>query len=169
LRKAGATIAAENGATDRQLMALYDRTTSKLADVYTKRADKKKLAGEAAKLIGNQVVNTDCPTAIAPPDNLIKKAIAYKTHWQEWRDSNPQPPVLEYGEPRFVPFCPIIFCRDFQRFSPTPYALGDNALYRVPSHSGPKLGPRPGAERGTSLNLHKVIYGVDAQGGPQRG
>jgi hypothetical protein len=33
LRKAGATIATENGATDRQLMALYDWTTSQFADV----------------------------------------------------------------------------------------------------------------------------------------
>jgi integrase len=76
LRKAGATIAAENGATDRQLMALYDWTTSQLADVYTKRADKKKLAGEAARLIGDQVVNTDSPTAIVPPRKLTNKAIA---------------------------------------------------------------------------------------------
>lgn len=72
--KAGATIAAENGVTDRQLIALYDWTTSQLADVYTKRADKKKL--EAAKLIGDQVVNTDCPTAIALPNNSTEKAIS---------------------------------------------------------------------------------------------
>jgi integrase len=48
LRKAGATIAAENGATDRQLMALYDWTSAKQGNVYTAAADRKRLAGEAA-------------------------------------------------------------------------------------------------------------------------
>ena len=48
LRKAGATIAAENGATDRQLMALYDWTSEKQANVYTAAASRKRLAGVAA-------------------------------------------------------------------------------------------------------------------------
>lgn len=51
LRKAGATIAAENGATDRQLMALYDWTSEKQANVYTAAADRKRLAGDAARMI----------------------------------------------------------------------------------------------------------------------
>lgn len=51
LRKAGATLAAENGATDRQLMALYDWTSAKQANVYTAAADRKRLAGDAAKHI----------------------------------------------------------------------------------------------------------------------
>ncbi len=68
LRKAGATIAAENGATDRQLMALYDWTSEKQANVYTAAANRKRLAGDAAKLIaGDQTMNLNCPTAIAPP------------------------------------------------------------------------------------------------------
>jgi integrase len=48
LRKAGATLAAENGATDRQLMALYDWTSERQANVYTAAASRKRLAGAAA-------------------------------------------------------------------------------------------------------------------------
>lgn len=66
LRKAGATLAAEAGATDRQLMALYDWTSAAQATTYTRNADKRKLAGEAARLLGDQVANKsvppDCPT-----------------------------------------------------------------------------------------------------------
>jgi integrase len=51
LRKAGATIAAENGATDRQLMAMFDLTTPSQASVYVRAADKKRLAGDAARLM----------------------------------------------------------------------------------------------------------------------
>lgn len=51
LRKAGATRAANLGATDRQLMALFDWTSSSQATAYTKKADKTKLAGEAGKLL----------------------------------------------------------------------------------------------------------------------
>jgi hypothetical protein len=36
LRKAGATIAAENGATVHQLMAIYDWSTPNQAEVYTR-------------------------------------------------------------------------------------------------------------------------------------
>jgi integrase len=63
LRKAGATIAAENGATDRQLMALFDWETAAQANVYTAAADRKRLAGEAAKLLADdQIENRNCPT-----------------------------------------------------------------------------------------------------------
>lgn len=60
LRKAGATIAADLGATDRQLMALYDWSTASQANTYTRAADKKRLAEEAAKLIANG----NCPTTL---------------------------------------------------------------------------------------------------------
>jgi integrase len=48
LRKAGATIAAENGATDRQLMALFDWTSEKQANTYTAAVNRRRLAEEAA-------------------------------------------------------------------------------------------------------------------------
>jgi integrase len=51
LRKAGATIAAENGASDRQLMAIYGWETAKQATLYTQKADRRKLAGAAMGLI----------------------------------------------------------------------------------------------------------------------
>lgn len=51
LRKAGATIAAENGATTNQLMAMFDWDTPGQAKVYTDKADRKRMAGDAMGLI----------------------------------------------------------------------------------------------------------------------
>jgi hypothetical protein len=68
LRKAGATIAAENGATDRQLMALYDWTSEKQANVYTAAANKKRLAAQAAQLlVRDQSANTEVSHQSVPP------------------------------------------------------------------------------------------------------
>lgn len=66
LRKAGATLAAEAGATDRQLMALFDWTSASQATVYTAAADRKKLAKQAAQLMVGQFGN-DCPTSDEVP------------------------------------------------------------------------------------------------------
>lgn len=55
LRKAGATIAAENGATPHELAAMYGWASTQMAEVYTKKADKNRLAERAAnKLFPNQ-------------------------------------------------------------------------------------------------------------------
>jgi integrase len=51
LRKAGATIAADNGATEYQLMAIYGWESTKQANVYTKKANRRRLAAEAMHLI----------------------------------------------------------------------------------------------------------------------
>jgi integrase len=51
LRKAGATIAADNGATAHQLMAIFGWRTIKQAEVYTQKADQKRLAGVATRLL----------------------------------------------------------------------------------------------------------------------
>lgn len=51
LRKAAATRAAENGATINQLMALFGWKTEKMALLYTRAADRKRLAADAAALI----------------------------------------------------------------------------------------------------------------------
>jgi integrase len=51
LRKAGATRAADNGASERQLMALFNWSTSKMAVKYTRAANKKRLAADAAELL----------------------------------------------------------------------------------------------------------------------
>jgi integrase len=55
LRKAGATIAAENGATDDKLMAIFGWTTKKQTALYTRKANRRKLAGGAMhKLVPEQ-------------------------------------------------------------------------------------------------------------------
>ena len=51
LRKAGATIAAERGASERQLMAIFGWQTSKQAVLYTRAAEQKVLAGGAMTLL----------------------------------------------------------------------------------------------------------------------
>src|SRR5262245_50760475 len=51
LRKAGATRAAERGASERQLMAIFGWATAKMASHYTRGADRKRLAHDAAQLL----------------------------------------------------------------------------------------------------------------------
>ena len=51
LRKAGATLAANNGATARQLMAIFGWDTIKQAEHYTRKADQTKLAQAAMHLL----------------------------------------------------------------------------------------------------------------------
>jgi integrase len=66
LRKAGATIAAERGATDRQLMAMFGWESSRQATTYTASADRKRLAAEAVRLMASdQNANIDCPTELS--------------------------------------------------------------------------------------------------------
>lgn len=71
LRKAGAVIAAERGATDRQLMALYGWSTASQATVYTAAANRKILAGEAARLLG-RTENEPAPPTSAPLSKVLK-------------------------------------------------------------------------------------------------
>jgi integrase len=51
LRKAGATRAAENGATEHQLMAIFGWTSPQQAAVYTRKARRRILAAEAIHLL----------------------------------------------------------------------------------------------------------------------
>lgn len=51
LRKAGATIAANNGATPYELTAMFGWTSTKMAEVYTKKADRTRLAERAANML----------------------------------------------------------------------------------------------------------------------
>jgi len=51
VRKAGATVAAENGATEAQLMAIFGWEDAKQAVTYTRSARQKKLAGDAMPLM----------------------------------------------------------------------------------------------------------------------
>lgn len=63
LRKAGATMAAENGATEYELMAIYGWESPKQAAIYTKKANRRKLAGNAIHLI-------------APPEQESNESVA---------------------------------------------------------------------------------------------
>jgi integrase len=68
LKKAGATLAAENGATASQLMSMFDWSTISQAEVYTRAADRKRMAGEAMGLINlDQNANEVCRTLIVAP------------------------------------------------------------------------------------------------------
>lgn len=53
LRKAGATIAANNGASAHELMAMFGWSKLAMAEAYTKTADKARLARAAAERIAN--------------------------------------------------------------------------------------------------------------------
>jgi integrase len=57
LREAGATIAANNGATSRQLMAIFGWDTLKEAERYTRNADQQRLAEDAMPLLRTQEQN----------------------------------------------------------------------------------------------------------------
>ena len=68
LRKAGATFAAEQGATEHQLMAIYGWDSPKQAALYTKAANRKRLAADAMPLVdpgysGNESV---------PPERAVE-------------------------------------------------------------------------------------------------
>lgn len=75
LRKAGATIAADNGATDSELMAIFGWTTKKQTEVYTRNANRKRLAGKAAhKLIPEQTEAEIVPLEKGLPESGAKIA-----------------------------------------------------------------------------------------------
>jgi integrase len=60
LRKAGATIAAENGATDDELMAIFGWTTKKQTTLYTSKANRMRLADKAMhKLVPEEQTGTE--------------------------------------------------------------------------------------------------------------
>ena len=53
LKKAAATICAELGATDRQMMALFDWTSESMATPYTKKANRATMAAAAGALLAS--------------------------------------------------------------------------------------------------------------------
>ena len=62
LRKAGATFAAEQGATEHQLMAIYGWDSPKQAALYTRAADRKRLIKDAMALVDpNYKANESVP------------------------------------------------------------------------------------------------------------
>jgi integrase len=67
LRKAGATIAANNGATAHQLMAIFGWDTLKMAEAYTRSADQQRLAEDAMHML--EVNEPQNPAAVGPHDS----------------------------------------------------------------------------------------------------
>jgi len=72
LRKAGATIAAERGATARQLMAMYGWSRIEMAELYTKEADKLALARGASERIANSFVTDPKQGSGFGPEKIVK-------------------------------------------------------------------------------------------------
>jgi integrase len=73
LRKAGATIAANNGATPFELTALFGWSSTKMAEVYTRKADRVRLAERAANMLfPNQ------PRGSGAPDEKVGQIKALK-------------------------------------------------------------------------------------------
>lgn len=70
LRKAGATIAAENGATDDQLMAIFGWTTKQQTTLYTAKANRRKLAAAGIKHLRLE----QNPDKIVPPVLEVDKS-----------------------------------------------------------------------------------------------
>jgi hypothetical protein len=64
LRKAGATVAANNGATAHQLMAIFGWRTLKMAEQYTRATDQQRLANAAMYTLDTreQTRTESCPT-----------------------------------------------------------------------------------------------------------
>lgn len=70
LRKAGAVIAAENGATDDELMAIFGWTTKQQTTLYTRNASRRRLAeGAMHKLLREQN-----PDKVVPPKTGVRKS-----------------------------------------------------------------------------------------------
>jgi integrase len=68
LRKAGATIAAENGATPHTLMAIFGWKTLEQAELYTKKVRQQLLAGNGMNLLSfGKVAEKGCDTRIKNP------------------------------------------------------------------------------------------------------
>lgn len=59
LRKAGACRAAERGATEQQLMAIFGWQTSKEATLYTRAANRRSMASQAGKFLGKSQIRTE--------------------------------------------------------------------------------------------------------------
>ena len=73
LRKAGATFAAENGATDQQLMAIFGWTNPEQAAVYTRTASRAKMAAMGVGMLQPNAAEEDqSGTSIPAPSDPVR-------------------------------------------------------------------------------------------------
>jgi len=85
LRKAGATIAANNGATAHQLMAIFGWNTLKMAEAYTRAADQERLAKDAMHMLESLEQNgtKSCPTEEPGGTFLEKRSTESRTNLED--------------------------------------------------------------------------------------
>jgi integrase len=83
LRKIGAVRAAEAGASENELMAMFGWDDAKMARIYTRKAAQKKLAASGAAKLGQIIV----PPAVPPGQNDNKNNIL-DGGWCPWPGSN---------------------------------------------------------------------------------
>ena len=69
VRKAGATIAAGQGATSRQLMAIFGWKKIAWAEIYTKAAEQKRMAGQGMNAL---IMPGQTPNKSVPPDPAVE-------------------------------------------------------------------------------------------------
>ena len=74
LRKAGATIAAENGATDEELMAIFGWTTKQQTTTYTRAADRKRLAKGAIHKLRPTDPKVETGNKFPAPKSAVRKS-----------------------------------------------------------------------------------------------
>ncbi|MBA4220205.1 MAG: integrase [Methylobacterium sp.] len=70
IRKAGATIAADNGASEHELMATFGWESPKQAALYTKKANRRRLAGSGAAKI--TLSKNETANKIVPPSEWVE-------------------------------------------------------------------------------------------------
>ena len=92
LRKIGAVRAAENGATEHELMALFGWDNARMARIYTRKAAQKKLAvSAAAKMVsGAAKERAGVPLTVPLGKKLMQNSILAKK-WLPGPDSNQRP------------------------------------------------------------------------------
>ena len=104
LRKAGAATAAENGATTKQLMAIFGWLTLEQAEIYVRAAQREKLALDAMGILVRRIACSKSNKSFQP--GLVSWKLSGKKSWKfnggkrGWRSRqglNPQPPRSKRG------------------------------------------------------------------------
>ncbi len=90
LRKIGAVRAAENGASEHELMALFGWENAEMARIYTRKAAQKRMAVSAAAKMSKGILQSDLrvPPAVPPTENAIYNNVIVKK-WRPLGESNP--------------------------------------------------------------------------------
>jgi hypothetical protein len=93
VRKIAATRAADAGATEAELMAIFGWTDSKMASHYTKTANRKRLAAQAMNKLATSI--PDLGIRCGGKTNNVSKIKGEILQWWARQDSNLQPDGYE--------------------------------------------------------------------------